>query len=106
AGLAVRTLVSAKERQQALDTFTRILSRPEFPQEVLEREKVRLIGSLKEADTRPDTIAAINFYRLVYRDHPYALRASGEVGTVEKIGREQLAAFYRSHYVAQQAVVA
>ena len=106
AGLAVRTLVSAKERQQALDTFTRILSRPEFPGEVLERERVRLIGSLKESDTRPDTIASTNFYRLLYRDHPYALRASGEVTTVERITREQLAAFYKSHYVAQQAVVA
>ena len=106
AGLAVRTLSSAKERRQALDMFTRILSRPEFPQAVLEREKVRLIGSLKEADTRPDTIASLNFYRLVYRDHPYALRASGEVGTVEKISRGELAAFYKSHYIAQQAVVA
>ena len=31
AGLAVRTLSSAKERGQALDTFARILPRPEFP---------------------------------------------------------------------------
>jgi hypothetical protein len=106
AGLAVRTLTSAKERDQALDTFTRLLSRPQFPQEVLEREKVRLIGSLKEADTRPDTIVALNFYRLVYRDHPYALRSSGEVATVEKITRGELVEFHRSRYVAQHAVVA
>ena len=71
-----------RSASQALDTFTRILTRPEFPREVLEREKVRLIGALKEADTRPETIAARNFYRLVYRDHPYALRSSGEVATV------------------------
>jgi zinc protease len=106
AGLALRTLVSARERGQALDLFTRILSRPEFPAAVLDREKVRLIGALKEADTRPDTIAAVNFYRLVYRDHPYALRSSGEVATVEKITREELEAFHRSRYVAQHAVVA
>jgi zinc protease len=106
AGLALRTLVSARERRQALDVFARILSRPEFPQAVLEREKVRLIGALKEADTRPDTIAAVNFYRLVYRDHPYALRSSGEVATVEKLTRESLVAFHRDHYVAQNAVVA
>jgi zinc protease len=106
AGLAVRTLVSEKERSQALATFASILSRPEFPREALEREKVRLIGSLKEADTRPDTIAALNFYRLVYRDHPYALRSSGEVATVQTITREQLAEFHKAHYVAQHAVVA
>jgi zinc protease len=106
AGLSVRTLVSAKERGQALDTFTRILTRPEFPREALEREKVRLIGSLKEADTRPETIASRNFYRMVYRDHPYSLRSSGEVATVGKITRDQLAEFHKSHYVAQHAVVA
>ncbi len=106
AGLSLRTLVSPRERRQSLDLFARILSRPEFPAAVLEREKVRLIGALKEADTRPDTIAAVNFYRLVYRDHPYGQRSSGEVGTVEKITREALAAFHMSHYVARRAVVA
>lgn len=106
AGLSLRTLVSAKERRQALDDFARILRRPEFPQAVLEREKVRLIGALKEADTRPDTIAALTFYRLVYRDHPYALRSSGEVATVEKITREDLAAFHQRHYRAQYATIA
>ena len=106
AGLTLRTLTSARERGEALEIFARILRRPEFPQSVLEREKVRLIGSLKEADTRPNTIASLNFYRLVYRDHPYALRSSGEVATVEGITREDLAAFHRRHYAAQHAVVA
>ena len=106
AGIALRTLVSARERRQALDVFARILRNPEFPQPVLEREKVRLIGALKEADTRPDTIAALTFYRLVYRDHPYALRSSGEVATVDKITREDLTAFYQRHYAARYAVIA
>ena len=79
-GSRVRTLVEREGAAQALDVFARILRRPEFPQAVLEREKVRLIGALKEADTRPDTIAARTFNRLVYRDHPYGLRSSGEVG--------------------------
>jgi zinc protease len=105
AGLALRTLVSPRERRQALDTFGRILRRPEFPQAVLEREKIRIIGSLKEADTQPGTIASRTFYRLVYRDHPYALRSSGEVGTVGNITREDLQAFYGSHYGARHAVV-
>ena len=106
AGLSLRTLTSARERRQALEIFARILRRPEFPQPVLEREKVRLIGALKEADTRPNTIASLNFYRMVYGDHPYAWRSSGEVATVEKITREDLAEFHRRYYAAQHAVVA
>lgn len=106
AGLALRTLSGAAERKQALDIYARVLQRPEFPAAVLEREKVRLISALKEADTKPETIAALSFQRLVYREHPYALRATGEVGAVSALTREDLAAFYRRHYVAQQAVVA
>src|SRR5262249_53150771 len=76
AGLALRTLVSARERRQALDIFARVLRRPEVPREVLDREKRRLVGSLKESDTRPDTIPSLNFHRLVYGAPPYSLRSS------------------------------
>jgi zinc protease len=106
AGLAVRTLSNPKELRAALDVFARILRSPEFPAEVLEREKVRLIGALKDADTKPEVLAARTFYRLAYRDHPYALRSTGEVATVKALAREDLLEFYRSQYAAQYAVVA
>ena len=104
-GMALRTLSNERERRPALDLFARILRNPTFPSEVLEREKVRLIGSIKEADTQPGTIAALEFQRLVFRDHPYALRSSGEVATVEKFARADLVEFYRRHYAARYAVV-
>jgi zinc protease len=106
AGLSVRTLSSARERKQALDILARSLRAPSFPAAVLEREKVRLIGSLKEADTKPDTIVSRTFYRLAYGEHPYALRSSGEVDSVKGITREDLLAFHRRHYAARDAVVA
>jgi len=105
-GLSLRTLSSARERRQALDVFARLLRAPAFPAEVLEREKVRLTGALKEADTKPDTIVSRTFYRLAYGDHPYAMRNSGEVETVAGITREDLAAFHRRHYAGRYAVVA
>ena len=76
AGLSMRTLSSDAERRRAIDILARSLRAPSFRGEVLEREKVRLVGSLKEADTKPDTIVSRTFYRLAYREHPYALRAS------------------------------
>jgi zinc protease len=106
AGVSVRTLSSAKERKQALDILARSLRAPAFPAAVLEREKVRLVGALKEADTKPDTIVSRTFYRLAFREHPYALRSSGEVESVERITREDLLAFHQRRYVARDAVVA
>ena len=106
AGLTLRTLSSRTERSQALDVLTRLLAQPLFPEGVLEREKARLIARIKEADTRPDTIASVTFYQLLYREHPYSQRASGDATTVQQLTREHLAAFHRRHYVARHAVVA
>ena len=106
AGLTLRTLSSRQERGEALEILARLLARPVFPEAVLEREKARLAAAIREADTKPDTIASVTFYRLLYRDHPYAQRSSGDVATVERLSRQDLVEFHRRHYVARQAVVA
>lgn len=106
AGLSLRTLSDVPRRTRALDVMAKIFSAPEFPDSVLQREKVRQVGALKEADLKPDTQASRMFYRLVYREHPYGLRASGEIDTVGRMERDDLLAFYRSHYLADRAIVA
>ena len=106
AGVTLRTLTSMDEMRPALDVFARILQRPEFPIAVIEREKARIIGAIREADTKPETLVSRNFSALVYGDHPYGLRGSGEAATVATIKREDLVAFFRRHYTADHAVVA
>ena len=106
AGLGMRTLSSRAEREQALEVFTRMLQKPMFPADVIAREKTRLIGSLKESDIQPGTIAGLTFNRLMYGAHPYGLRASGDIESVGNISRDDLEAFYRQNYVAKGAVIA
>jgi zinc protease len=106
AGVGMRMLSSAQERKASLELLGKILNQPEFPANVLEREKVRLIAALKEADTKPDTIASRTFSRMVYPTHPYGLRGSGEIDTVAKLARDELVAFHRRYYTAERAVVA
>lgn len=106
AGLSLRTLSDPQQRVPALDLMARILSAPEFPAAVLNREKARQIEALKEADLKPDSQAGRMFYQQVFREHPYALRSVGEVDTLGGITRDDLLRFYRRHYVAERAVVA
>jgi zinc protease len=94
------------EREQALSIMARVLQHPVFPAAILSREKTRLIASLKEAETKPEFIAARAFNRAVYGKHPYAQQLTGEVATVEKLSVQDLNEFYRSHYNARRAVVA
>ena len=106
AGITLRTLSSERERNQALDVLSRIVQQPEFSEKVLVREKTRLEAMLKEAATKPESIAEREFYLLLYGDHPYALRVSGEVGSLDLLKREDLMQFYRAYYTVNNAVVA
>lgn len=106
AGFKLRTLSSAREKNQALDLFTRILQQPDFPDAVLQREKSRIIAGLQEAATQPDSISSKAFMQALYPTHPYHLDDSGEVETVGKVSRDDLIAFYQRYYGAKGAVVA
>lgn len=104
-GYALRTLSSAREREQALAVMAAVLQKPDFPEDVLEREKARLIAGLKEAETKPESMADKAFFKAVYGDHPYALPQSGEIETVAKLKRQNLLNFYDGYYVSTRAVV-
>lgn len=106
ASLSLRTLSSAAERDQALNIMAQVLQQPAFSEAVLKREKVRLVSALKEAETKPESIADKAFQKAVYGAHPYALPLSGEVASVEKITVRDLRDFYAAHYNASRAVVA
>jgi zinc protease len=105
AGVTLRTLSSAAEKETAIDTLARVLQRPEFPQAVVQREKQRLIAAIHEAEADPGTVADKAFYRALYGTHPYAHDEAGEPATIERLTRGDLQAFYRTHYSAPNAVI-
>ncbi|MDR2875726.1 MAG: insulinase family protein [Methylobacillus sp.] len=106
AAVSLRTLSSARERAAALELMAAIIQKPDFPASVLEREKARAIAGLREAATQPESIGAKAFTKALFGSHPYALGADMEPETLEKITRDDMVAFYRSHYTRNTAVVA
>ncbi len=106
AGFKLRTLSSTREQTLALDVFTKVLQKPDFPEAVLAREKARIISGLQEAETQPESISSKAFMKAMYGSHPYSLDDSGEVDTVAKIKREDLQNFYSQYYGAKGAVIA
>lgn len=104
ASLSLRTLSSEREREQALDVYSAVLQQPDFPDAVLQRDKLRIVANLKEALTKPGVIADRNFMRLLYGTHPYGL--SSEPETVSAVRRDDVLQFYRTYYGARNAVIA
>lgn len=101
--LKLRTLSSALERDKALDLYIKILQKPDFPEDVLAREKARVISGLKEAATQPETIADKAFSKALFGSHPYGFNAEPE--QVDQIKRDDVQKFYRTYYGAQGAVI-
>ncbi len=104
ANVTLRTLSTEAERDAALELMRVVLQQPTLPGRVLEREKARTIAGIKEADTRPDSIAAKRFSAAIYPGHPYGFNATAE--TVGRIGRDDLGSFHRNYYSAARSTVA
>jgi len=103
AGISLRTLVAPREREAALDLMHALLAAPEFPEEVLVREKKRTIAAIQEADTHPDALAAKRFMQAIYPGHPYGVSAT--VDSVAALTRADVVTYWRTHFGAQRAVV-
>ena len=104
ASFKLRTLTS--EQEKALETFNQILHKPDFPQAVLDREKVRIIAGINESATMPESISSKAFMKALYGAHPYSLDESGEVESITAMKRDDLVAFYQQYYSAKSAAIA
>jgi zinc protease len=106
ASFKLRTLSSAREQSKALEIYTKILQKPDFPSAVLSREKSRIVAGLKESATQPESIASKALAKSLFGEHPYAFDEDGDLNAVSAIDKNDLQNFYQQHYVAQGAVIA
>lgn len=104
AGFSLRTLSS--EKNKAIDIFARILEAPQFDEKILDREKARSVAEIRDAETHPEHIAEETFSKLLYGDHPYALRPEGTIDTIKSLSRQDISGFYKAHYTAGREVIA
>ncbi len=104
AGLSLRTLSAPAQRDAGMALLAHVLAQPSFPEQILERDKTRTIAAIKEALTKPETIADRAFWTALYGTHPYAYQVTPE--SVTAITRADLVDFHRRHYVANRAVIA
>ncbi|MEW5771694.1 MAG: pitrilysin family protein [Pseudomonadota bacterium] len=105
AGFQLRSLSGATERGQAIAVLSAILTAPRFDAAVVEREKARLIASLREGETKPEVIGEKAFQAALYGDHPYALPESGTPESVASLTRDDLQTFHRRYYRARNMVI-
>lgn len=101
--ITLRTLTSTPEKQSAISLLTGLISRPAFSESIFQRELQRSIRSLKESESKPETIAQRAFSRAVYGSHPYGAILTQD--TLAALQLNDVRAFYLAHYGANKAVV-
>lgn len=103
ASLSLRVLSSPAERDPAIALFREMLSRPNFPAQVLNRERTRAIAGMRESRSLPDGRMAERFAPAVYGAHAYG-RVSDEA-SLQKINRLDLVDFHRRFYTRSNALI-
>lgn len=106
ATLSLRSLSDKEYLAPAVELFQKLLTRPDFPQASLERERQRALVALDRARQSPDYHVKKLFFEETYGDHPYSHEASGNESGIKAITVKTLTDFFRQYYVGRNAVMA
>ena len=99
----LRSLTEADLLERAAQLAARQLAQPSFAANVWQRERARWQASIREADTRPGTVAGKAFARDVFGSHPYGQFATAD--TLAAIGVADMQAFHQRYVQACRARV-
>ncbi len=89
---SLRSLTYPDLLAKSVQLAARQLGEPAFPEAVWLRERQRLDAALREANTRPGTLAGRAFASAVYGRHPYGFEMTPE--TLARIGVADMKALY------------
>lgn len=89
---SLRSLTYPDLLAKAVALGARQIGEPSFPDAIWQRDRQRMSASIREANTRPATIANRTFYTAVYGGHPYGYDTTEE--SLARIGVDDM----RNHY--------
>lgn len=94
------TFAATRENfDRSWDIFTDVALRPSFDPQDVRLMQERILSSLREEQTTPDSYLQLLQDQVAYANHPYANRAQG---TIESVGRLTVEDVRRHHKAAMQ----
>ena len=104
--IGVRSLTESRYLSSAIESLKQVLTQPDFPLGAYQRELNRMKVAVKARDQSPSALAAVAFNKAVFAEHPYASPTAGTKQSLEKLSLDDVRAFYKKYYVANNATVA
>src|SRR4051812_46263260 len=99
----LRSLTDPALLQRAVTLASRQLGEPALPPDIWNRDRQRIEAAIREADTKPATVASKAFQKAVYGSHPYGYEPAA--ATLDAIQVDDVRAFYREHVLPCRAKV-
>ncbi len=98
---SLRTLTDPELLDKALALAARQIGEPAFPDYVWQRDRQKLVASIKESYTRPAAVAGRAYAKAVYSGHPYGYDPTE--ASLASIGVDDMRAFYAAGVQACRA---
>jgi len=102
----INAVVMKDSLNVGLDLVSDLAQHPAFASEEIERRRQQLLSGLRVSYDDPEYLANMVFDRLVYGFHPYGKPQTGTPSTVSAIGRDDLIAFHKKWFGANNAILA
>jgi zinc protease len=82
-----------KNADESFELLRLALNEPRFDQDAVERIRQQILAGLEFDSNDPENVAAREWYKLAFADHPYALPVKGTKDTVGAIGPGDLKSY-------------
>ncbi|MCB1769814.1 MAG: insulinase family protein [Candidatus Competibacteraceae bacterium] len=104
--ISLRSLTDPRYLQPAVETVARLLKKPTFAPDVIDRVRQQMLTVLRERAQSPGAIAQDAFYQALYGEHPYGSPPEGATASLEALTQADIQNFHQRHYTAANARVA
>lgn len=88
----------AEDLPTLLEMLADVLMNPVFPKKAIERVRSQLLTGLDLRAQDTNSMAMLEFEKLLYKDHPYQNPSDGYIETIQDIQVKDLASFHRKHF--------
>lgn len=97
--------VMSKNLGKAMEFLADAVRNPTFPKADLDRERQQALDVLQVELTEPRSLSGYVVTRLIFGDAPYGHGIGGTPQSLEKITRDDLVKFHRTHYRPENSVL-
>jgi len=97
--------ITKPDLKLGVDLFSDVLLNATMPEKAIAREKQIQIAGIQQEDEQMTTVARNILRQALFDHHPYALRASGSVDSVQRLAQKDLLEFRDRYVVAKNGVI-